>query len=1062
MTITELSIKRPTLVVVAFTVLAVLGLFSYKQLNYELLPKMSIPVVTITTVYPGASPYEVENNVTKYIEDAVSGIDKIDAVRSTSLEGMSVIIIEFKQDAAIDFVVQDASRKVNAIVAKLPTDAKQPVVSKIAFDEIPVLRMGITSEMNSRDFYQFIKDRIQPRISKIAGVAQVALSGGDEREIKVNVDPNKLRAYGLSILQVSQAVRNANMDFPTGKIKDEDAQFIVRIAGKFSSLDDIRSLVIGKSKQGGEIHLGDIAEIQDGIKEHSQLNRVNGTTSVGIQVVKQSDANAVNVSKLVREELLKIQEEYKKQGIHFDIAQDSSTFTLDSANAVKEDLLIAVFMVAVVMLLFLHSVRNSVIVLIAIPASLISTFAFMYAMGFTLNLMTLLGMSLVIGILVDDSIVVLENIYHHLEKGEEPRTAALRGRNEIGFAALSITMVDVVVFLPLSLVGGLVGNILREYALVVVGSTLMSLFVSFTITPMLASRFAKLERLTDRTLLGKFALAFERNYHRFAEHYQKLLKWALVNKLKVGIATTLLFIASLTLPALGLIGNEFMPQSDRGEFGVSIELEPGASIEQNNQTTLRIEKILSEIPEVKKVFTAVGAQENGALSLSSNNLTQMNVALVPKNQRKKSTDQIGLEIKEKIREIPGVKVFVSPIGIFGSADQAPIQVAVNGTDNQSILKAADQVKNVLQSIKGTADIRLSAEAGKPEMQIEIDRAKMAQLGLTVADIGSTLRIALTGDDESKYRDGNNEYDIRVQFDEFDRSRTENIGSITFMNNRGQQIELQQFARVYLSSGPTKLERRDRIGVLYVNGQVVGRPAGTIMEEFKKKIAADKLPAGIELAYLGMEKQRADGFGSLGLAMGIGILFIYLIMVALYDSYVYPVVVLFSLPLAMVGAMVALAITGKSLSIFSMLGIIMLMGLVAKNAILLVDRANQTRLDQGLTVYEALLEAAQSRLRPILMTTATMIFGMLPIAISTAPGSEWKSGLAWALIGGLTSSMFLTLLVIPVVYMKIDEWKTRIPAFFKKPSSFFTRFKNGKGSNGLAVNPKGELDAIQSR
>jgi hydrophobic/amphiphilic exporter-1 (mainly G- bacteria), HAE1 family len=1040
MTITELSIKRPTLVVVVFTVIAVLGVFSYFQLNYELLPKMSIPVVVVQTVYPGASPYEVENNVSKIIEDAVSGIDKIDAVSSRSYESMSLVIIEFKQDANVDFAVQDASRKVNAILSKLPTDAKAPIVSKIAFDEIPVLKLGVTSQMDSREFFQFLKDRVQPRISKIAGVAQVSLTGGEEREIKVNMDANKVRANGMSIMQIVQAVRSANMDFPTGKIKDEDAQFVVRIAGKFKSIEDLRDLIVGRSRQGGDIRLRDIAEVQDGIKEYAQMNRVNGLTSVGIQVVKQSDANAVSVSKLVREELKKIQAEYKEQGIIFDIAQDTSTFTLDSANAVKKDLMLAIMAVAIVMLLFLHSIRNSLIVLVAIPTSLIATFVFMYALGFSMNLMTLLGLSLVIGILVDDSIVVLENIYHHIEKGEESRTAAVRGRNEIGLAAVSITMVDVVVFLPLSLVSGIVGQIMRQYALVVVGATLMSLFVSFTVTPTLASRFAKLERLTDRSLLGKFALAFERFYHRFSDFYQKMLKWSLVNKAKVGMATTAMFILSLLIPALGLIGNEFMPQSDRGEFGVSVELMPGYSVEQTNQTALQIERMLSQMPEIKKVFTGVGAQESGSLTLSSNNLVQFNVALIPKENRKKTTLQVGEEIKAKVREIPGAKVYVNPIGIFGSSDQSAIQIGVSGTDNKLIMQAVDQVKQVLSSVEGTTDVRLSSESGKPEMQVQIDRAKLAQFGLSVAEVGTTLRVALTGDDESKYRDGTNEYDIRIRFDEYNRSQTESIGNMTFMNNRGQLIELKQFANVLMSSGPTKLERRDRIGVVYVSGQTLGRPTGTIMQDFKNKIASVQLPTGVSLSYLGMEKMRGDSFIDLFLAMLTGILFVYLIMVALYDSYVYPFVVLFAIPLAMVGAMIALAVTGKSLSIFTILGIIMLIGLVTKNAILLVDRTNQTRLEQGLTVYEALLEAAKSRLRPILMTTFTMIFGMMPIALSTASGSEWKSGLAWAIIGGLTSSLFLTLIVVPVVYMKVDEWKDKIPGFFKKPSSVFKKRK----------------------
>ncbi|MEW6061833.1 MAG: efflux RND transporter permease subunit, partial [Bacteroidota bacterium] len=575
MTITELAIKRPTLIVVIFSVLGVLGLFSYSMLNYELLPKISPPIITINTLYPGASPYEVETNVTKLIEDAVAGIDKIDAVRSSSFEGASFVFVEFKQDAKIDVVLQEATRKVSAIVSQLPNGAKQPTLSKIALDETPVLRIGVTSEMDSRQFYQFLKDRIQPRLSKLAGVAQVVLTGGEEREIKVNLDAEKLHAYGLSVLHVTQAIKSANLDFPTGKIKDTDGQFIVRIAGKFNSIDDLRQLVVARSRQGSDIHLDDIAEVQDGTKELSQLARVNGSTAVGLQLLKQSDANAVNVSKIVREELKKIEDEFKAQGVHFDVAQDTSTFTLDAANAVKFDLALAIAMVAIIMLLFLHSIRNSLIILVAIPTSLISTFVFMYALGFTLNLMTLLGMSLVIGILVDDSIVVLENIYHHLEKGKEPRQAALVGRNEIGFAALSITLVDVVVFLPLSLVSGLVGNIMREFALVVVGSTLMSLFVSFTITPMLASRFAKLERLTDRTLMGKFALAFEKFYHAFTLHYDRLLKWSLSHKKVVVAASFLLFVGSCTLPALGVIGNEFIAKTDRGEFGVTIELPPG-------------------------------------------------------------------------------------------------------------------------------------------------------------------------------------------------------------------------------------------------------------------------------------------------------------------------------------------------------------------------------------------------------------------------------------------------------------------------------------------------------
>ncbi len=1061
MTITELAIKRPSIIVVIFAVLTVLGVFGFTQLNYELLPKITPPVITISTIYPGASPYEVENNVTKLIEDAVSGIDKIDAVRATSFEGISFVFVEFKQSAKIDIVLQDALRKVSQVTAQLPNGAKTPTLSKIALDETPVLRIGVTSRMTPRDFYQFFKDRVQPRISKIAGVAQVVISGGEQREIKVNLDASKLRTYNLSLLQVSQAIKNANMDFPTGKIKDIDGQYIVRVAGKFNSVEDMKKLVVGRSRQGGDIHLDDVGEVQDGVKDMEQTNRVNGESSLGLQILKQSDANAVAVSKIVRQELKSIQDEFKEEGIKFDIAQDSSLFTIEAANAVGFDLLLAIGMVALVMLLFLHSIRNSFIVLVAIPASLVSTFIAMYALGFTLNLMTLLGLSLVIGILVDDSIVVLENIYHHLEKGETQRVAAIRGRNEIGFAALSITLVDVVVFFPLSVVGGLVGNIMREFSLVIVAATLMSLFVSFTVTPLLASRYAKLERLTDRTLMGKFALGFEKLYHRFQENYLKLLRWSLSHKKWVALGTILLLIGSFSLVGMGLIGFEFIAHSDRGEFGVTIELTPGATIEQTNQASLEVERILATMPEIHKVFTTVGISQDGFIGISSNNITQLNVALVPKNKRTKSTTQIGEEIKERIKEIPGLKVFISPIGIFGVADQAPIQIAVNGTDMKTVQETAEKMKDILANIEGADDVRLSSESGKPELQIDIDRAKLAEFGLSIAEVGQTLRVALAGDDQSKFREGNTEHDIRIQLDEFNRSRTSDVGSLTFMNMRGQQIELSQFANIYSSAGPTKLQRQDRINVIYVNAQVVNRPSGTVVQDFRNELAKMELPKSIGIVYLGNEKNQQEGFGSMGMAMLAGIIFIYLIMVALYDSYIYPFVVLFSIPVAMVGVFIAMAAAGKALSIFSMLGIIMLFGLVAKNAILIVDRTNQVRNEQGLNVFDALMDAGRSRLRPILMTTLTMVFGMLPIALSKSAGSEWKTGLAWALVGGLTSSMFLTLLLVPAVYMKVDEWKTKIPSFFKRPSGIFDRFRKN-GSNGIGVNADGRLEVAEAK
>lgn len=1026
MTITELSIKRPTLVVVLFTVLGILGVFGYSQLKYELLPKISPPVVVITTVYPGASPQEVENGITKYIEDAVSSLDKVTAVRSTSAEGISVVTIELTQSAKVDIALQDAQRKVNAAQQLLPKDARTPVLSKIALDEIPVLRVGATSTMSNREFYQFLKDKIQPALSKVEGVGNITLLGGEEREIKVNVDIEKVRGYGLGLNQIAGMIKASNLDFPTGKIKDSDGQFIVRLAGKFSTIEQIEKIIIGRSKSGGDIKLKDIAEIEDGRKEFASISRLNGITTIAVLIQKQSDANSVDVSKKVREQMSALEQQYADTKLSFTIAQDGSLFTIEAANAVKFDLIIAIILVAAVMFIFLHSLRNSLIVMIAIPASLLTTIFAMYMLNYSFNLMTLLAMSLVIGILVDDSIVVLENIYRHLEMGKDKRTASIEGRNEIGFAALSITLVDVVVFVPLSVVGGLVGNIMREFAVVVFTSTLMSLLVSFTITPALASRLAKLEHLSSDSLMGRLALIFERFFDKLTLQYEHILEWALrkrLSRMTVIFGSLLAIIGGMALVPLGYIGAEFISQSDRGEFAVTVEMPPQYSVEETNYTALYIEELLRSFPETDRIFTSVGVSNEGLIGQNSNNAVEFNVTLKSAKERQRTTDEIGMLMKEKISTIPGAKVRVNPIGIFGTANQTPIQIVVNGTSFEEVYASASKLANVARSIKGAQDVRLSVDDGKPESRIEIDRDKLATFGLTIGEIGNSLQIALTGDNTAKYRDGSTEYDMRILLDEYDRSQTEKLLRLPFVNGRGQQVELQQFASIVPASGPTKLQRENRNTAITVFSQALGRPSGNIVADIQKGMEKEQLPPGVSISYLGDQKNMKESFISLGLALGAAILFVYLIMVALYDSYIYPFVVLFSIPVAFVGALLAMALTMKALGIFPILGIIMMIGLVAKNAILLVDRANQNRLD-GLSIMDALLDSGRTRLRPILMTTVAMVLGMLPIAVSKSSGAEWKTGLAWAIIGGLTSSLLLTLVLVPVIYHMVESIKEK--------------------------------------
>ncbi len=1037
MTLTELAIKRPTLIVVLFSVLTILGLFSYRQLQYELLPKMTPPVITVSILYPGASPGEVETSVTKPVEEAVSAIEKIVATTSTSTEGLSVVSIEFSNSADIEKTLQDVQRKINEVRDRFPDEAKDPVITRFALDEVPVLRIGATSSLPDTDFYRLLKDNVKPVLASVDGVGQVYLLGGRERLIKVNIDLDRLQGYSLTVPDLFKELGKANLDFPTGKIDDRDKQFVVRLSGKFTDLEELKNLTLRSSPTTGTVRLRDVAEVEDGFREITTLTRINGRPAVGILVMKQSDANTVDVSRLTRVALSRLENLYKAQHLSFDIAQDASSFTLEAVTAVQHDLVLAVGLVALVMLLFLHSLRNSLIVLVSIPTSLVTTFTGMYLFGFSLNLMTLLSLSLVVGVLVDDSIVVLENIYRHLERGEEPRSAALLGRNEIGFTALSITLVDVVVFLPLSLVTGLVGNILREFAVVMVISTLVSLLVSFTLTPLLASRFSKVEKLSGRNLLERFAISFERNFQRMRDRYIQMLQWSLQNPRKVFFSAVLLLCASFSLLFFGLIGGEFISVSDRGEFAVKLELEPGTPLAETNRLTRSVEKRLGLLPEVQKVMVNVGASSEGFFNQSADNISELNVKLSPKEERLRSTDAVMQAIRGNLKDIPGLKASINPIGIFGTANETPVIVIFSGPSRSEVSRVAQCLKDSLKTITGTADVKLTSQAGSPEMRVHVDREKMAAFGLTIADVGAAMRTAYAGDDAGKYRDGDDEYDIRVRLGDSFRHDTSTLEKLTFRTPQGDLVRLGQFVTFSEERGYTQLQRRDRNNAVWVKAQVINRPVGSVGKEIERVIANMKkkgiMPATVSSAYESDLKRQGESNSTLLLSFLVAIIFVYLIMVALYDSYVWPMVVMFSIPLAIIGALFALALTGKSLSIFTILGMIMLVGLVGKNAILLVDFINTFR-SEGMELSPAILEAAKERLRPILMTTLTMIFGLLPIALSGSSGSEWKSGLAVALVGGLFSSMFLTLLVIPVVYVWFDRAQAKLYAIMKKQRS----------------------------
>ncbi|AFM03029.1 cation/multidrug efflux pump [Bernardetia litoralis DSM 6794] len=1028
MSITELSVKRPSLILVLFTVLVFFGLQGYSTLTYELLPEINSPILSISTIYPGASPNEVESSVTKEIENAVSTLENLDKVNSISQESYSLVTVELKYGTDVDQAVQDAQTKIDAIASELPDDAEKPSIGKFSLNDMPILRIGATSDMDVVEFTSLFENKITSDLARIQGVAQVNIVGKEEREINVNVNGDKLNYYNLSLLQVSQAISAANLDFPTGSVKNDNQDISVRLSGKIKNLDQLRELIVTTMADGSNVFLRDIAEVYDTKKETTTISRINGKTSLGIEITKQSDGNTVEVSKQVRERLETLKTEYADINLDFTIASDSSIFTMEAADAVTHDLVIAVILVAVIMLLFLHSIRNAIIVMVAIPVSIITTFAVMSVAGFTLNLMSLLALSLVIGILVDDSIVVLENIQMYMEKGKSARQAALETWKEIGLSVVSITLVIIVVFLPIGMVSGIVADLLRQFSLVVVAATLISLLVSFTLTPFLASRFAKLTHLKKSNILDLPLIWFETFINGVKDGFESILIWTLNNKIITSVVIFAMVAASFLLLKNGFIGAEFAAQGDNGEFLVNIEMPKDTPIEQTNVVTREVEDYLAENPDVVNVFTTIGKGTGGA---TSSYLAELNVKLVPAEEREMTSKQYARSVKAELKKlIAGAKFTAAPVSMISGAATAPIQITLQGNDLDKMLEASENIQTAMKNVAGTSEVEPTVEGGNPEVDVAIDRDKMASLGLTLNVVGATMQNAFTGNTDTRFTEDNYEYDIRVQLDAFERQNQKDIKELAFLNNKGKLIRLSQFALVKESTGASRLERKDKIPSLTIESYVIGRPVGTVGADIEAAIAKMDLPAGITVSSGGDLENQSEAFGSLGSALVTSLLLVYLIMVALYDSWIQPFVVMFSIPVALIGALLALAMAMQNLSIFSILGIIMLVGLVVKNAILIVDFVNQLKRD-GMESRAAIIEGTMERFRPILMTTIAMVIAMVPIAIASGAGSEWKNGLAWALIGGLTSSMILTLIIVPVAYLvsdrmteKYENWKAK--------------------------------------
>lgn len=1028
MKITELSIKRTTIPVVIFVILALGGLFSYTLLNKELTPKIEVPINAIMTVYPGAAPSEVESSITEKVEEAISSTEGIDKITSYSFESMSLVVVYYEDGINVDISLQECERKVNAIKNNLPENAKDPQFMKFDMTMLPVMDIAVNSNIPEKEFYDLVDNEIRTQFSQIKGVAQINIIGGNQREIEIKANAQKLEQYGISLMQVKQMVEAANVDFPTGKVKDDDNKTIIRIAGKFKDLDEIRNLVVGAARDGSIIKVSDVATVVDGTKKAVKLARINGKPAIGLSIQKQTDGNAVEISKNAKELIANFEKEYAKQNLKFTIATDLSEFTQDAIDGVMVDLVFAIVLVSITMLLFLHTFRNLVFIFVSIPTSIISTFTFFWLFGFSLNIMTLLAMSIVVGVIVDDAIVVLENIYRHLEMGKSRWQASIDAIKEIGLTVTSITIVLIAVFLPIGLTTGMTGQLLRSFSLVIVISILVSLLVSFTLVPLLTSRFGKLKEWNEKRPFDKFLLWFEKFVTGFKSLIMSALKWSLGHKLITMLGATVLLFGSFYLVGGGFIQTEMMDQGDRGEFIIAMELDRSATIEQTSSYCLEVEKKMLEYPEIKNVYTKVGSK-GGSMSMTETPYgAAFNVKLVAKNERDLSAKLFGKKLQNDLSTVfVGPKFKLTEVSMVGSTS-TPIEIYVRSSKFEDAKAYAKIVADELRSIEGTVDIESSVEAGDKELVVRVDREKLAKLGLTIGEVGQQMYISYEGNRDLKYRDGSDEYDLFISLDEFNRKSKADVENISFSNRAGQLVKLSQVANITEGESPSTLNRYNKLPSVKITGNTIGKTIGTVGVEIKDRLAKTDKPAGVDIVYGGSMEQQSKSFSSLGIALLASIIFMYLIMVALYDSYIYPMVVMLSLPLAIIGALLALALSAKSLSLFSIMGIIMLMGLVAKNAILVVDFANGLQ-EQGKKAREAIIEATSVRFRPILMTNLALIVGLLPIALGSGAGAEWKNGLGWVLIGGLASSMFLSMIIVPVLYTLLDKLVKRN----KKPS-----------------------------
>ncbi len=1016
MKITDFSVERPVAMVMIIIGMVVLGLTALRYLSVDLLPEITNPTLTVSASYPGAGPEEVEKDVTRVIEAAVGTVSNVEKITSNSRVGSSQVRVQFAWGTNMDTAQADVRARLEMYKRRLPDSVENLAVYKFDTSMSPIMSIAVSGPRDLYALRQMVEDNIQPALERVPGVAGVSVSGGLTREIQVQVDPGRLQQYGLTVSQVSQTLQSENVDVSGGVLPRGQKDYVVRGLGRYKTVEDIRALPV-MLPGGGSVRLGDLAEVEDAFAKISSYAMLNDRPAITLFVNKQSGSNTVDVADRVKREMEKLKRDLPGD-LDFALGFDQSETVRNSITDINRSIMLGGSLAVLVLLLFLRNLRTTVVIATTIPFAIITAFSLMYFNNMTLNMMSMAGLALGVGHMVDYAIVVLESIYRHWHQGLPPKEAAKQGTREVGTAVTAAALTVAVVFLPMVFIKGLAGQLFKQFALTVVFSQLAALFVALTLVPLICSRILRrAESLSDgKSWWNKIFRKSEDWYNSLDEGYRRVLKWSLGRRARVVVIAALVTLGSLGLTRF--IGAEFMPAQDSGQININVDMPVATALSETGKVLELIRRQVQTIPEVESVLTIVGG---GGFGSTSTDQGRMNIRL--KDDRKRTTDQVMAEMRGKVMGIPGATVRISESSSMGMLTRAftgrAIEITVKGNDLNVLRDLAEEMKAAVEGVPGTHHVGHSMATGRPELQMHINRDRLAHYGISSSQVASVIKIAGEGQVVSTMDQGGKLTDVRLILDPITRRDVNSVKGLNFIAQNGARVPLSEVVDMQEGEGPRNVERAEQSRVAYVYGDYSGRDLASVISDIERKLNAIPLPPGYSFYIGGQSQDMAQSFGDLGPALLLAILLVYMVMAGQFESLLYPFAIMFSIPVAVTGVVLSLLLTGRSFSVPAFIGIIMMCGIVVNNAIVLVDYIRQLK-NRGLARDEAVVRAGPVRLRPILMTTLTTLFALVPLALGLGEGTQLQAPMATVVIGGLFVSTALTLVVVPVVYTLFDD------------------------------------------